>query len=130
MDHFKDYVVVSELYVKYPNFRFDAWLKKKRSLQYIQSLESSLNPEFNQELFDKAIEKRSKVTVNSLMEAGCKSVYAKKGKYGYILINRFIYDHIIISLDPEYALKMIQAITKKHSSEYLLEKFSEGVNNG
>ena len=107
-----DYRFLMELIEDYPDFRFDGWVRKKSSLDYIKALESAIDPTFDKVKFDEFASSTKNITPNLLKKFGCKCVKSKPG--GWTLIHKLLFTCIQMDLDSEFSLNVVQAISAKH----------------
>ena len=107
-----DYRYLLFLTETYPNFRFDGWVRKKSSLDYIKALESAIDPTFDKVKFDEFASSTKNITPNLLKKFGCKCVKTKSG--GWTLIHKLLFTCIQMDIDPEFNLDVVQAISAKH----------------
>ena len=107
-----DYRYLLFLTETYPNFRFDGWVRKKSSLDYIKALESAIDPTFDKVKFDEFASSTKNITPNLLKKFGCKCVKTKPG--GWTLIHKLLFTCIQLDIDPEFNLDVVQAISAKY----------------
>jgi len=108
----KNYRFLMELMEDYPDFRFDGWVRKKSSLNFIKALEEGIDPTFDTKAFDIFAENTKNITPNLLKKFGCKSVITKPG--GWTLIHDILFISIQKDLDPYFSLNIAQTVLSKH----------------
>lgn len=111
----KDYRYLMELVENYPEFRFDGWVRKKASLDYIKALEFAIDPNFDKVKFDEFTSSTKNITPKLLKDFGCKSVKTKVG--GWTLIHNLLFTCIQMDLDPYFSLNVAQTVLSNRNLE-------------